>query len=87
MNRDHVNAGLAAIVMTLAETGEAREGTIYAAMMDRYSLDEFGMMIGLLKVAGMIETGLLHRVRITEKGRELANKINLFVKEERDAHR
>lgn len=74
MTKHQINVALAALLTTLADTGEAPEGTLYAAMMSKYSLDQFNSLVGMLKQAGLV-TSAYHLCSITPKGRELAAKI------------
>lgn len=74
MTKHQVNVALSALITTLADTGEAPEGTLYAAMMSRYSLDQFNSLLGILKQAGLV-TSAYHLASITPKGRELAAKL------------
>ena len=68
---------LAAIVTTLAEMPEdyvGREGLLYAPFMDR-DLGTFQATIATAESAGLIQRKPNHGIVITDRGREVAAKI------------
>ena len=71
-----------ALLTTLAVVGEAREGTMYAALMGVASLDEFQTVIGFLAHSGYVTLGAGHLVTITPKGRDIASKLDAAAKED-----
>jgi hypothetical protein len=78
MTTRELNIGLAAVVTTVAEVGEAPEGIIYAGLMTKgYTLDGLLMILGLLTQAGMI-TRAGDVATITQNGRDLAERINAY---------
>jgi hypothetical protein len=72
---------VAAIVTMLAElpAGQvAREGVMYAALMGRgYSLGVYQAHIECLVAGGLAVRGPAHALSVTDKGRELAAKIEM----------
>jgi hypothetical protein len=78
MTTRELNIGLAAVVTTVADVGDAPEGVLYAALMAKgYTLDGLLLILGVLAQAGMI-TRAGDVATITGRGRELAAKINAY---------
>ena len=79
MDRRKINVGLAAVVTTVAELGEAPEGVMYAGLITQgYALDEFETVLELLARSGMIKRAPSCLVTITDAGRAMARKIEAF---------
>lgn len=74
---------IAGILTTLAETpgGEAPTGIMYAAALGRTSLSEFNAVIGAMVGARLLTHVGNHVVKLTEAGREAANKIEAALAE------
>ena len=73
MDRTEINRFLSAILTTLLETGSAIESTIYLALemdMNRYST------LRVILVSGGLATVQSNVIRLTAKGKDLAEKIN-----------
>ena len=75
MTKHEANVGLAAIITTVAEVGEAPEGIMYAALMGAYNLDDFTALLSICKRAGLLADAGMHLVKITDAGRDVARKI------------
>ena len=79
-NKKHLNAIICALLSVLngAEGGEAPEGIMYAAIIDRVGLDDWKAIRNILIAAKLCEPVGNHVLRITDKGRELARKADEF---------
>lgn len=73
---DKTNIALCSIISTLADTGPAPQGVMYAAMMSQYTLAEFQNYMSILRSAGLIATDSAFLCTITPRGRELAETID-----------
>ena|SRR5688572_24791098 len=76
MNASKMNVLLAATLTALAEgNGETREGILYAVLCGQCSMDEFQSMLYVADKGGLLTRGRNFLLTITQKGREIAAKI------------
>ena len=79
MDRNKANVGLCAILTTVAETGTAPEGVLYAGMMSKgYTLDDFGILMSVLRDGAFVSVSF-NEVRLTDAGWDMAGRINAAV--------
>jgi hypothetical protein len=76
MTREKLNALLCAIISTLAEVEYSPESTLYLGIGS--DLEDWNTVKSVL-LAGELATVENYTVRITQKGRDLAAKVNAFV--------
>jgi len=73
----------ATILLALAatESGQSREGIMYAPLCAVSSLDEFQGVLAIAASCGMLQRGSNFLVKITNKGRDLAAKMEKVMAE------
>ena len=76
MTRNKLNTCLAAILSTVAETGEAQTGIIYAALMSHGVTHGDFMGIQTLMVQSNLCTIDGTTMRLTDFGREMAGRVD-----------
>jgi hypothetical protein len=77
MNKNEINKYLCAILTTLNEVAFAPESMIYLAIGADLSKWQ---TLKVFLCSGGLATSEGHAMRITDKGREMANKINAMMK-------
>lgn len=81
MTRNEANVILAAIITTIAATPEgAPEGVMYAALTGRCDLSDFRTLLGICQQTGLVREASKHLFVATDKGREMAARIEAHVK-------
>jgi hypothetical protein len=65
----------AAILCTVAQTGSAPAGVMYAAVLGKCSHFEFDALIRIMESKGLVARAPSHLVSITPAGRELAARL------------
>lgn len=76
MNEKEIKIYLAAIILTLGETGGSPSGHIYAVLMNKLNLDQYNLILEIGKKIGFIQESN-HFLTLTEKGEGAAEKLSM----------